>query len=189
MRLTRSKIRITLAIILLVPLFFYWIINSESHINEAANQKITNGVDYFMKQASTKKFNIKGELEQTLSTTELNHFPQDKHSKLADPRISLMSDKRLSLTVQSQNGIAFDEDDRLDLNEQVVITHNPLSPDASILKTSTLTLRESQGIAKTAAPVEITQKKHVTTATGMIINYKTNTSDLLSDVKGTFYVK
>ncbi|SIT02932.1 LPS export ABC transporter periplasmic protein LptC [Neptunomonas antarctica] len=189
MLFTRSKIRITLAIALLVPLFFYWVINSESHVNEAVNQQITHGVDYFMKQASTKKFNIKGELERTLSTTELNHFPQDKHSTLADPRINLMSDKRLSLTVRSQYGIAFDEEDRLDLDEQVVVTHNPLSDDVSVLNTSTLTLHESQGIAKTESPVEITQQKNITTATGMIINYKTNTSDLLSDVKGTFYVK
>lgn len=189
MLFTRSKTRLTLAILLLVPLFLYWIINSDTAVNDTPKQNIINGVDYFMKNASTKEFDKQGALLRTLSTHSLDHFPQDKLAKLEQPRIMLFSKDTIGLEVQSQSGIAFDGTDQLDLIGEVIVTHNPLSADASQLKTSTLSLFQAQGIAKTNAPVEITKQANITTATGMIINYKTNTSELLSDVKGTFYVK
>ena len=189
MLFSRSKTRITLAILLLVPVFLYWIVNSDTSVNDAPKPVIVNGVDYFMKEVSTKEFTTQGELLRTLSADTLHHFPQEKVAKLEQPRINLFSKNTLSLQVESQSGISFDDADQLDLVEQVIVTHNPLSTDASELKTSTLSLHQAQGIAKTSAPVVITKQAHITTATGMIINYKTNTSELLSDVKGTFYAK
>lgn len=186
---SRSKSRITLAVLLLVPVFSYWIINTDSRVNNTPKAVIINGVDYFMKEVSSKEFNAQGELLRTLSADTLQHFPQDKLAKLEQPRINLFSKNTLTLTAQSQSGTSFDDTDQLDLVEQVIVTHNPLSVAASVLKTSTLSLHQAQGIAKTSAPVVITKQAHITTATGMIINYKTNTSELLSDVKGTFYAK
>jgi LPS export ABC transporter protein LptC len=178
-----------LALLLLIPLFFYWIINSDSTKEDTPDSKITSGVDYFMKSASIKEFNTKGELERTLSTRELNHFPRQKQTILNRPHITLMADNTVRLSSTSLSGISYDDIDRLDLTEQVVVTHNPTGTDPSVLKTSSLSLHQAQGIAKTNAPVEITQQSTITTATGMIINYNTNTSELLSDVKGTFHAK
>lgn len=186
---TRSKTRITLAALLLVPVFSYWIMNADTRVTNTPQPVIIHGVDYFMKEVSTKEFDSNGELLRTLSADTLQHFPQDKLAKLEQPRINLFSKNTHTLQVQSQSGISFDDTDQLDLVEQVIITHKPLSAESSELKTSTLSLHQAQGIAKTSAPVVITKQAHITTATGMIINYKTNTSELLSDVKGTFYVK
>jgi LPS export ABC transporter protein LptC len=189
MLLTRSKTRISLAILLLFPLFLYWIINSDSNIEDASEAEIISGVDYFMKSASSKEFNADGELLRTLSASELNHFPRAKRTTLKLPHITLMTDGSVRLSSESLSGIAYDNIDRFDLVEQVIVTHNPTSTTPSVLKTSNLSLHQAQGIAKTNAPVEITQQSNITTATGMIINYKMNTSELLSDVKGTFHAK
>ncbi|WP_028468544.1 LPS export ABC transporter periplasmic protein LptC [Neptunomonas japonica] len=189
MLLTRSKTRISLAILLLLPLFFYWIINSDSNIEDTFDAEIISGVDYFMKSATSKEFNENGELLRTLSANELNHFPRAKRTTLKQPHITLMADNSVRLNSKSLSGIAYDNIDRFDLVEQVIVTHNPTSPIPSVLKTSSLSLYQAQGTAKTNAPVEITQQSNTTTATGMIINYKMNTSELLSDVKGTFHAK
>ncbi len=189
MLFSRSKTRITLAILLLVPVFSYWVINSDTRVDDTSKPAIANGVDYFMKDVSTKEFTTQGNLLRTLSVEALHHFPQDKAAKLVQPRINLFSNNLLTLKVQSQSGISFDDTDQLDLVEQVIVTHNPLSAHASSLTTSILSLHQAQGVAKTNAPVVLTQQAHITTATGMVINYKTNTSELLSDVKGTFYAK
>ena len=189
MLLTRSKARISLAILLLFPLFLYWVINSDSSKEDTPDSTITSGVDYFMKSASSKEFNTKGELARTFSTHELNHFPREKQTILKQPHITLLADNAVRLSSTSLSGISYDDIDRLDLIEQVIVTHNPTSTDPSVLKTSSLSLHQAQGIAKTNAPVEITQQSTITTATGMIINYNMNTSELLSDVKGTFHAK
>ncbi|WP_201347875.1 LPS export ABC transporter periplasmic protein LptC [Neptunomonas japonica] len=178
-----------MAILLLFPLFLYWIISSDSNIEDASEAEIISGVDYFMKSASSKEFNKDGELLRTLKANELNHFPRAKRTTLKQPHITLMAENSPRLTSESLSGIAYDNIDRFDLVEQVIVTHNPTSPIPSVLRTSSLSLYQAQGTAKTNAPVEITQQSNITTATGMIINYKMNTSELLSDVKGTFHAK
>jgi LPS export ABC transporter protein LptC len=189
MLLTRSKARISLAIVLLSPLFFYWIINIDSNKETSPGTKITSGVDYFMKSVSSKEFNTKGELARSLSSDELNHFPREKQTILKQPRITLIANNNVRLSGTSLSGVSYDDIDRLDLTEQVIITHNPTSTSPSVLKTSSLSLHQAQGIAKTNSPVEITQQSNITTATGIIINYNMNTSELLTDVKGTFHAK
>ncbi|WP_293267061.1 LPS export ABC transporter periplasmic protein LptC [Neptunomonas sp.] len=189
MFLTRSKTRISLAILLLIPLFLYWIINSDSSKNDASEPHIISGVDYFMKTVSTKQFNAHGGLELTLNSEELNHFPHKNQAMLKQPRINLIEQNTIRLSTQSISGIVYDNTDRFDLSEQVIVTHNQQNKEPSTLKTSELSLYYTKEIAETKAPVEITNQSHITTAIGMTINYKTNTSELLSDVKGTFHAK
>ena len=101
MLFSRSKTRITLAILLLVPVFSYWVINSDTRVDDTSKPAIANGVDYFMKDVSTKEFTTQGNLLRTLSVEALHHFPQDKAAKLVQPRINLFSISKLTLKVQS----------------------------------------------------------------------------------------
>lgn len=185
--LNRNQIQLFLAIALLVPVFMYWILQTDADQDSSDAPPITSGVDYFMKQVNVREFSTAGHLVRTLNASELNHFPEKQGSTLTTPKIAIHRPDSSRINIQSNKGFSSDTAQSLQLDEAVVVTHNSTFEAPTELTTSSLTLLHLEGIAKTDAPIEIRQNGHITTATGMIINYNTGVSELLSDVKGTFY--
>lgn len=188
MTLTRSRTRTLLAALLLAPLCWYWIAGTDTAQVEESTASVTSGVDYFLKDVSTREFNAKGELSNQLTADRVDHYPARQGAQLLNPMVTFAPTSEKPSVLQSKTGFVFDDNDRIDLADQVVLTHNPNTAQASQLRTSELTFFRKDGIAKTDAAVELSQQNHVKTATGMITNFNTHTSELLSNVKGTFYV-
>lgn len=188
MVLTRARFRTLLAALLLAPLFWYWIVESDTPTTEQGDSSVVSGVDYFLTGVATREFNQKGELSNQLTADRVNHYPARQGAELVNPVVTFAPTSEKPSVLQSKTGFVFDDNDRIDLADQVVLTHNPHTAQASQLRTSELTFFRKDGIAKTDAAVEITQQNHIKTATGMITNFNTHTSELLSNVKGTFYV-
>ncbi len=189
MSFSSSKVRIFAAVLLLTPLFFYWSFHQEEGFISAQGTRVSSGIDYFMKDTQAKEYDAQGNLERYFSVKELQHLTEKGLSELTEPSITLVSDEGEELSTNSRSGTLYDDENRIDLAEQVVVSHNLSLPNQSTLETEQLTLLRDQKIAKTDAPVTIRYKQQVTTATGMVINYATQTTDLLSEVKGTYHVK
>jgi len=189
MALSKSKLRAFVATGLLLPLLTFWIINPESESESTTQSALTHGADYYLNGSQVKEFDEQGQLKTTLSADKLTHYPDEKLSSLISPSIQMLDKEGTPVTVSSKTGTLFDNEDRMTLDEDVRVTHNPNTLDASLFTTSSLNLNRRSGIASTESPIEITSKHFKTTATGMTINLNSRTSDLLSDVKGTFYVE
>ena len=189
MLFSSSKVRIVAAILLLTPLIFYWILHQEEGFVSNKDAQITSGIDYFMKDVTAKEFNTAGNLERHLSIQALQHLTKENLSELTSPSITLIAEDGEELTLNSQLGRLHDDENTLDLSGQVNVAHNPALATASTLQTEQLTVLRDEKVIKTDAPVTILNQKHSTTATGMVINYNAQTTELLSNVKGTFHVK
>ncbi|MDO6452709.1 LPS export ABC transporter periplasmic protein LptC [Neptunomonas phycophila] len=189
MLLNQSKARVAVASTLLLPLLAYWIINPDDVQETPTQSALSQGADYYLKGSKVKEFDEQGKLKATLSAAELTHFPDQALSRLLSPSVEMQDEKGTPVTLTSKTGTLFDNEDRMTLDEDVRVTHNPNMPDASLLTTSSLNFDRRSGIASTDLPVKITNQQFETTATGMTININSRTSDLLSDVKGTFYVE
>lgn len=188
MRLRRSQLRILLAFLLMIPIGFMIMMDEESSRRSSSAVEVVRGVDYFIQNAHSKSFDKKGSLTSTLTVSEFNHFPNKALSELTSPSMVSYESDGSTLTANSNKGRLFDKDNRLQLDEAVKVEHNSSTGETSILTTSTLTLLKAGNIAETDVPVTISSRGSITQADGIRVDFKARTTELSSNVKGTYHV-
>ena len=189
MILSRSGVRLATAVVLLVPLFAYWIINPEQN-NEPTSQDspLDAGADYYLSNANVKRFNESGTLSTELNVEKWEHFPSDKRSLLTRPSVQGVTDQQQTYTLKSKVGTLFDGQTQLTLDEEVVLTHNPNSDSPSRIETDRLIYTPETSMVTSDSAVRIINSDWTVSAKGISVDLNSHTSELSTDVEGTFYV-
>lgn len=183
----RSRLRLIIAALLLTPAVLIWILGDTSRTIHQPAVQLISGVDYFMKTATVRDFDSQGTLHQSLTVAELNHFPASQHADLTAPSYQSTSPKGAHIQLHSKSGRLFDQDDRLELHTNVVLTHQESTNLPEKLTTDSLTLLKNAKIVETQSVVTLTSSYGTTQAAGIKVNYATELTELLSNVRGTYH--
>lgn len=145
--------------------------------------KTRHDPDYIVDNFTIKRFDPKGKLYQTLTASEMRHYPDDDSTEADMPRMTYHRDQKTF--IDADKAWIDSGGKTIQLESNVRVRHqNPKRPD-TVLTTSTLTVLSDDEIARTKAPVTITQGGTVIHGIGLESNNKTQISVLGGRVHGT----
>jgi lipopolysaccharide export system protein LptC len=171
-----------IAMLLMLAGLTLWLDRASQPSGEA--QQITrHDPDYIVDNFTIKRLDAQGKLYQTLQAKQMRHYPDDDSTEADAPHMIYHQERKTVLSADkawiSTGGTT------VQLEQNVHVTHeNDNAPDTE-LRTSTLTVLPDEEIARTQAPVTITQGQTVIHGKGMESNNKTRTSVLGGRVQGT----
>lgn len=141
--------------------------------------------DYYLSDFVTRKFNMDGNIEYTVSGHSLAHYPDDNHSEIIEPKLEL---HRTDTTwfVQSANG-RFDTDpDLFRLQGNVTVKRNSDQVFPVTIKTQSLTIATELNQVSTDETIEIIAPTWRIQAKGLNSAIDDGTLELLSNVTGSY---
>ncbi len=160
----------------------------------------------YLNNTRTQQFNKYGLLDYTLTANVIRQFEMDVATKpdliIEQPFLTIYNDdvdssNPLSIeklkaspiivsTVSADIAEGFDNNDKLTLKGNVIITQIDENGEPSLLKTSVLHLEPSRRYAQTDKPVIITDPEGTTKATGMKVFLNDKRIELLSKVNSQY---
>ena len=139
--------------------------------------------NYFLINPEIKKFNQKGVLAFTLTSSEVEQDPTDSSARLIKPQLNLYNEGQQQWTISAELGTISSDGDRLDLERQVVIQSEDRE---TILQTAKLTLIPDRKLAETDNPVTLQTPYGLTRAIGLRADMNENRVELLHQVRGNY---
>ena len=130
-----------------------------------------------------------------MEATKVIHYTRQAAATLAQPTITFFqkpksADSRiLDITdwvAKADEGLIIDNGERLELSGNVEIIKPVDAKDAIEFYTQSLTIKPGQEIAETENPVTIKQDRHITQATGLVIDIAAGKVKLLSQVRSQY---
>jgi len=160
----------------------------------------------YLNNTRTQQFNKHGLLDYTLTAKVIRQFEVDIATKpdliIEEPFLTIYNDETdtnsplttekhktspiITSTVSANTAEGFDNNDKLTLKGNVIITQIDENGDPSLLRTSILYLEPSRRYAQTDKPVIITDPEGTTKATGMKIFFNDKRIELLSKVNSQY---
>jgi lipopolysaccharide export system protein LptC len=139
--------------------------------------------DYYLVNAKSTQFGPQGALDMTIKSESILHEPQTNSSLLKQPRIALYQDGVLNWTIRSDTGVAYQTEQRIDLEQRVIIASGD---NQTVLKTPFLALYPEEERAETDKPVTLQSPTGFTRSVGLKVNMKTKQIHLLDQVRGQY---
>ena len=145
--------------------------------------KTRHDPDYIVSNFTIKRFDPQGKLYQTLSADEMRHYPDDDSTEAEMPHMIYHRD--LKTFINADHAWIDSGGKTIELERNVRVRHESAKGPETVLTTSTMTVLSDDEIARTKAPVTITQGGTVIHGIGMESNNKTQISVLGGRVHGT----
>ncbi|HTJ97079.1 MAG TPA: LPS export ABC transporter periplasmic protein LptC [Rhodocyclaceae bacterium] len=139
--------------------------------------------DYIVEHFTVKRFGLQGELQNTLRADRMVHFPDDDSTDVTNPDMTYHTGRPTHITAEQASVDSGGK--TIILNKNVKVVHANAKGPATEIRSSTLTVLPDDEIARTAAPVTITQGTSIVHGRGMEANNKTQISVLYGRVQGT----
>lgn len=139
--------------------------------------------DYVIDNFTARRFDAEGKLYQTLEARQMRHYPDDDSTEADLPRMVYHTEQKTFLnsdTAWIDSGAK-----TIVLKENVRVTRENAKGPPTQITTSILTVLPDDEIARTQAPVTITQGQTVINGKGLEVNNKTQVSVLGGRVHGT----
>lgn len=181
MKFNSSTLFPILMLILLAGLTLW--LERASQPEAAASRAARHDPDYIIDNFTAKRFDAQGKLYQTLEASQMRHYPDDDSSEADAPRMIYHSEQKTFL--RADTAWIDSGGKTVVLKENVQVTHENAKGPPTQVTTSTLTVLPDDEIARTDAPVTITQGKSVVNGKGLEANNKTRISVLGGRVHGT----
>jgi len=162
----------------------FWL--SQSSRAPATTQEAGQGrvPDYMMENISAVQMGNDGAARQMLLAKRIVHYPDDDSTDLDEPYFIETQPGKPTVQVKSdQAKVSNDNKDVYLMGSVMLIRNAGKGRSETTLATSLLHLIPDDDIAKTDKPVVITEANAVIKAVGMEMNNRTNTTQLLSQVK------
>ena len=141
--------------------------------------------DFFTRNARMREYGPDGQLESTLDSQEISHFPHTGITLLAEPDMwNYQNGDKLPWHSTSQNGRILPDGETVELIKDVVMIQ--VAPDGSAeqrIDTDFLTVYSGQDFADTDAPARLTNATSVVNTVGMRAFYKRDFIQLKSKVR------
>lgn len=177
----RTRIRLMLAAMLLVPALLYWGAgNTPSERISTAAPDV--GVRSFVKGASITQYTTQGQIQERLRAAGIEYRQQTQY--LTEPALVRYTSNRSAITVNAQRGTLHDDNARLDLSGDVFIRNLVDTGQTQELSAPEMTWLPNENRAETSTSVIYQTEGHRVTAVGMKADMNTNRVELLSKVKG-----
>jgi len=139
--------------------------------------------DYIVGNFTIKRFDAEGKLYQTLSAKEMRHYPDDDSTESDMPHMTYHQERKTFISAEQA---WIDSGGKtIQLERNVRMRHENAKGPETVLTTTSMTILSDEEIARTKAPVTITQGGTVINGIGMESNNKTQISVLGGRAQGT----
>ena len=183
--ITRSPIFFPLVLALLLAIITFWINLTVEQQGPKLDGSNRHDPDYTMNNFVNTQTDISGKLRYVLAAAEMVHYPDDDSTVLQRPRFTQYTVDKPYTRIEGLRGYVSSNGQQVTLVDNVKVTRQAFDGKGEMqISTEKLDILPNQDIAKTDAPVVITQApKTVIHATGMIFDKKHQTVQLLNRVK------
>ncbi len=186
--LTRTAILFPLVLTAAMAFITFWIyqtVNEDSNKIDGSNR---HDPDYTMNNFVTTQMDEAGKLRYILAANEMVHYPDDDSTLLQHPKFTQFIADRPYTKIEGLRANVSSDGEEIEVLDDVVVTRPAFKGKGEMqVLTDKLVIYPNQDLAKTDAPVVITQApKTVIHATGMIYNKKKETVQLFKRVKAYY---
>jgi len=183
----QSRLRLAISLILLLVPLLWWGFSATAPRREPTPGPDTEQTDFFIRDARITRWNLQGEVAQTLASPLIRHYPDAGEMHLNAPRARIPGEQGNDIHIQAREGRMPDSQERIILAGDVLLHDNPPSGRVTEMQTEQLTLYPPRDYAHTDQPVRVTQGPDHTESRGMEVYFDEQRVELLSEVKGTYH--
>ena len=181
----RNYLIITAIMLILVGLGYWGYYSSITPGQPSREVAIREGADYFLVGADISQFNSKGQLNYTLISDSITHYPHNDTTLLQKPEMTSFSNPNEVFKSISEHGKLLPDGADIELWDDVVMTQTKTASNEVVkMNTDFITIYSERELADTDRPVLITSSTSVTRAVGMTAFYKQGLVKLKSRVRG-----
>lgn len=185
----RTQSLFPVAILTLLAALTFWLERATQIEAPRGDGKKRHDPDYIAEKFTVRRFGPTGGLQNTLSAQKMVHYPDDDTTELTEPRVSYLGGPRPT-HLTARQGLVGPDAEEIALVKDVRAVREATDKDPELVfTTSTLTVFPDDEVARTAAPVTITQGASVVHGVGLEADNKTAIYKLLNRVTGTIEKK
>lgn len=164
----------------------YWAYDSNLHVGVQGKQPLVReNADYYFIDTQITQYNEEGELDYTLISDSITHYPHNDTTLLQAPHLENFSNPQKPMVADALYGKLLPGNEDIELWDQVVMTQTDLNNGSQVrIDTDFMTIYSDKGLAVTDRPVLITNDTGRTRAIGMEAFYIESLVKLKSRVRG-----
>jgi len=165
-----------LSLLLALAVLTFWLRYATELPEERRDGKNRHDPDFIISDSVLRKLDRTGQLQYTLNSVEIRHYPDDDSSDMIKPHLIYQYPTRPSVTIRSERGHSNKEGQQVDLYGDVRITRAASAKDEEMNGyTPELTVFPDDEKAFTKSPVLITKGKSWLKGIGMQIDGRAQT--------------
>lgn len=143
--------------------------------------------DYYMSEFRSRKYDVNGQIEYTVTGDTLAHYPHNDRSEITAPRVELHREDA-QWQIESNSGLFDTNPDLFTLNGNVIVKRQAEATDPLTIRTNSLTVATESNEVSTDAKIEISAPTWQVQAVGLKSAIDQGKLILLSDVIGRYEV-
>lgn len=178
----KNLLRILIVIIAVAALWQMFSGQQDTLLSDLRPQQ---GVDAYMKDFTMQAMNADGRPAITVTATDMRHFMEAEHSELEQPDIRFVDSRRSQWRVTADKGSIDDLMQNMELQDNVNIRRDDDAEGLRLL-TDAISIDIENQVLRTDRPVKLQQGTTVLTSRGMLLDNRTGTLKLLSQVEGHY---
>ena len=165
-----------LSLLLALAVLTFWLRYATELPEERRDGKNRHDPDFIVSDSVLRKLDASGQLQYTLNSVEIRHYPDDDSSDMIKPQLIYRYPTRPSVTIRAERGHSNKEGQQVDLYGDVQITRAASAKDEEMNGyTPELTVFPDDEKAFTKSPVLITKGKSWLKGVGMQIDSRAQT--------------
>ena len=165
-----------LSLLAALAVLSFWLRYATELPDERRDGKHRHDPDFIIHDSVLRKLDSSGQLQYTLNSTILRHYPDDDSSDLSKPHLVYLYPTRPSVTIRAERGHATKEGEQVDLYENVHLTRAATAKDEEMNGyTDQLTVFPDDEKAFTKSPVLITKGQSWLKGVGMQVDSRAQT--------------
>jgi len=171
MRVSGTRLLPLILLTLLAALTFW--LDQTTHVDEQrSNGKERHDPDFIVDRFTVRRYDTDGHLQHLLTADKMLHYTDDDSTEVTAPALRTFSNGRRT-DVTSLRAWLGPEGKELRLKDDVrVVQEATATEPATLLTTSEMIVYPDEEIARSSAPVTITQGSSVINGTGFDADYK-----------------
>jgi lipopolysaccharide export system protein LptC len=180
----RTQSLFPVAILTLLAALTFWL-ERATHIEAPREDgRKRHDPDYMAEKFTVRRFGPTGALQNTLSAQKMVHYPDDDTTLASEPRLAYLGSLRPTQLSAKEGLIGADAQEIVLIGDVRAVRKGAGKDPDLVIASSTLTIFPDDEVARTSAPVVITQGKSVVHGVGLEADNKTAIYQLLSQVNG-----
>ena len=164
--------------------------DDEGRADDAADSLLEQDFDYYMTGVDSTSFSLDGNRRFRLQAERATHFPDPEYTLVDRPNLVVYREQGNPWHITAQHGRITPErgagGERVELSEDVVITHEDEEGRELNVYTEFLTLYPERKLASTNLEVRFVMDGGELTGTGMVADLNARRVELLANVRGRY---